>query len=169
MIEKIKDEIAENDNQIYFYFLKLANNQNKREELKSKYSKLFTMDEEYDAKIDLFVKMINASEFIHHVNTYDVINKNMSLLKSEEEIFRNQIEKILENNLYRPAITIEMRAAFNKYLSEDWVYFSNNQYMEESLKLLSESMTNYQVVISKAFFLTKKELLDYQVQLLNHE
>lgn len=62
-----------------------------------------------------------------------------------------------------------MRVAFNKYLSEDWKYFNVNEYLEEVLKLLSESLNNYQTVISKTFFQTKKELLEYEAQLLNHE
>ena len=113
--------------------------------------------------------MMNASEFIYRTCTVDVIKQNMTLLKNEEDKLKNQIEKILEDNTYRKTITIEMRVAFNKYLSEDWVYFNGNQYMEELLQILSESMHNYQMVISKTFFQTKKELLDYQVQLLNHE
>ncbi len=168
-LKKAKEEIIENDKQIYLHFLALANNQNKREEFKKLYKDLFELDKSYDEKLDFYIKMINASEFIYRTCTVDVIKQNMTLLKNEEDKFKNQIEKILEDNKYRETITIDMRVAFNKYLSEDWVYFNGNQYMEELLQILSESMHNYQIVISKTFFQTKKELLDYQVQLLNHE
>lgn len=168
-LKKVKEEIVENDKRIYCYFLELANKQNKREEYIKLYKDLFDIDKKYDENFDYYIKMINASEFIYRTCTVDVINKSMTLLKNEEDRFKNQIEKILENNTFKKIITIEMRAAFSKYLSEDWVYFDGSQYLEEVLKLLSESMHNYQIVISKTFFQTKKELLDYQVQLLNHE
>ncbi|WP_417940243.1 M48 family metallopeptidase [Flavobacterium sp. RS13.1] len=168
-LKRVKEEVFENDKQIYFCFLALADSQNKSEELKKHYKDLFELDKSYDEKIDFYIKMMDASEFIYTTCTVDVIDQNMRLLKNEEDKFKNQIEKILEDNIYRKAITIEMRIAFNKYLSEDWKYFNGNQYSEEELKLLSESLNNYQTVISKTFFQTKKELLEYQAQLLNHE
>lgn len=168
-LKKIKEDVLENDKQIYSYFLALADKQNKGEELKQHYKDLFELDKSYDEKIGFYINMMNASEFIYRTCTVDVIEQNMRLLKIEEDKFKNQIEKILEDNIYRKAITIEMRVAFNKYLSEDWKYFNVNEYLEEVLKLLSESLNNYQTVISKTFFQTKKELLEYEAQLLNHE
>ncbi len=168
-LKKSKEEIIENDKQIYLYFLELAKNQNKDIELKELYKKIFELDKSYDERIDFYIKMMNASEFIYRTCPVETINQNMKLLKKEEEKFRKQIEKLLEDNVYRPVITVEMRVSFNKYLSEEWVYFNGNQYLEEVLQLLTESLVNYQFVISRTFFETKKELLDYQVQLLNHE
>lgn len=168
-LKRIKEEVFENDKQIYFYFLSLAKNQNKEEELKKHYRAIFLLDKNYDEKIEYYIKMLNASEFIYRTCTVDVIEKNMREFKNEEEKFKNEIEKILEDNIYKKAITPEMRADFNKYLSEDWKYFNGNQYMEELLQLLSESLNNYQIVISRSFFQTKKELLEYEAQLLKHE
>ncbi|MEL1254488.1 M48 family metalloprotease [Flavobacterium sp. DGU38] len=165
-LKKIKKEIEENDNQIYFYFLTLANNQNKREELKKHYSELFTMDKEFDTKIDFFVKMINVSEFMHQVNTYEVIERNMILLKKEENKFKAQVEKMLNSNIYNTVITEDIRESFTKYLSEDWKYFNKNEYLNEVLDVLSKAMSNYQIVLSKSFFQKKKDLLEFQIQLL---
>ncbi|CAM3433510.1 M48 family metalloprotease [Flavobacterium chungbukense] len=168
-LKRIKEEVLENDKQIYFYFLSLAKNQNKEEELKKQYRDIFLLDKNYDEKIEYYIKMMNASEFIYRTCTVDVIEKNMRELKNEEEKFKNEIEKILEDDIYKKVITVEMRADFNKYLSEDWKYFNGNQYLEEVLKLLSESLNNYQIVISRTFFQTKKELLEYKAQLLKYE
>ncbi|MBB4801945.1 Zn-dependent protease with chaperone function [Flavobacterium nitrogenifigens] len=168
-LKKIKEEIIENDKQIYLYFLELAKNQNKDIELNELYKKIFELDKSYDYKIDFYVKMMHASEFIYRTCTVEVINEGMKLLKKEEVKFRKQIEKLLDDAVYEPVITVEIRASFNKYLSEEWVYFNGNQYLEEVLQLLTESLMNYHFVISRTFFQTKKELLDYQVQLLKHE
>ncbi|MBF4465323.1 M48 family metalloprotease [Flavobacterium sp. LC2016-12] len=165
-LEEIKDQITKNDVEIYLYFLNLAKNQNKKEEYKSNYAELQKMDKEFDVKIDYFVKMINASEFMHQVNTYDVIEKNMILLKREEDKFKKQIEEMLENKNYSNVITIEMKELFTKYLSEDWVYFSKNEYLNECLDVMSKAMSNYQLILSKSFFEKKKDLLNFNIQLM---
>lgn len=165
-LREIKDQIAKNDVDIYLYFLNLANNQNKREEYKNHYLELQKMDREFNAKIDYFVKMINVSEFMHQVNTFDIIEKNMILLKKEEFEFKKQIEKMLENKSYSNVITIEVKELFEKYLSEDWVYFNKNEYLNECLDLLSKAMNNYQMILSKSFFEKKKDVLNFKIQLM---
>ncbi|MDW8850640.1 M48 family metalloprotease [Flavobacterium sp. MMLR14_040] len=166
-LKEIKDQIAKNDIEIYLYFVNLANHQNKREEFKSLYDELQKMDKEFDINIDFFVKMLNASEFMHHVNTFEVIERKMKLLKIEEDQFKIQIEKMLENKSYNSAITIETKQLFAKYLSEDWVYFNKNEYLNECLEILSKAMNNYQMILSKSFFQKKKDLLDFKIQLIN--
>lgn len=167
-LKEIKDKILKNDTAIYSYFKELADKQHNGEELKRKYKDFFDLDKNYDEDFGYYIKMLNVSEFMHHVATFDVIEKNMILLKKEENQFRIQIEKMLENNIYRQAISIDMRVAFNKYLSEEWVYFNGNQYLDEALQLLSKAMNDYQDVLSKTFFQAKKELLEYQAQLLHY-
>lgn len=167
-LKEIKEEILENDIRIYSLFLELANSQGKGGELKNKYDSFFDLDKNYDEKFEYYMKMLKVSDFMHHVATFDAIEKNMLLLKEEERQFKIQIEKMLESNVYREAITIEMRVSFNKYLSEEWVYFNGNQYLDEVLELLSKSMIDYQDVLSKTFFKTKKELLEYKAQLLQY-
>ena len=166
-LKEIKDQIAKNDIEIYLYFVNLANHQNKREEFKSLYAELQKMDKEFDVNINFFVKMLNASEFMHHVNTFEVIERNMKLLKIEENQFKIQVEKMLENKSYNSTITIETKQLFAKYLSEDWVYFNKNEYLNECLEILSNAMNNYQMILSKSFFQKKKDLLDFKIQMIN--
>lgn len=166
-LKEIKDQIDKNDIEIYLCFENLANSQNKREEYKCLYAELQKIDKEYDINIDFFIKMLNASEFMHNVNTFEVIENNIKLLKAEEGPFKIQIEKMLENKSYSNVITIETKELFAKYLSEDWVYFNKNEYLEECLELLSKAMNNYQMILSKSFFQKKKELLDFKIQLMN--
>ncbi|MNQ77047.1 hypothetical protein D3C85_919020 [compost metagenome] len=73
---------------------------------------------------------------------------------------------MLENKNYSNVITIEMKDLFAKYLSEDWVYFSKNEYLNECLDHLSTAMNNYQLILSKSFFEKKKDLLNFNIQLM---
>ena len=94
----------------------------------------------------------------------------MILFKNVEEVFRKQMEKMLKSDFYKEAITTEIREVFEKYLSDEWIYFRTNEYQNDALELMSKSMASYQIVLSNAFFKAKKGLLEYQVQLLqNHD
>lgn len=165
-LKEIKQKNQENDLQIYSYFFELAKSQNKKEEFKKHYNNFYELDKDFDEKFGNYINIVNVSEFIYRTCTFDEIKRNMVLLKKEEIKFREQIRNMLEGNVYRKTITIEMREAFNKYLSEEWVYFNVNQYIESELGLFFQSIADYESVLSKTFFQAKKELLDYQVQLL---
>jgi len=169
-LKAIKQKILENDIEICSYFFGLANKHNKREELKKYYDIFFELDKDYDEKFEFYANVINASHFMYRTCSFDEIKRNMVLLKKEEAKLRKQIVNILDSNIYRKSITTEIREAFNKYLSEEWVYFNVNQYIESELALFNRSIADYEAILSKTFFEAKKELLDYQVQLLQkHE
>lgn len=169
-LKEIKQKILENDIKIYYYFLELANNLDKAEEFKKLYNDFFASSKNHDEMIDCYIKMLNASEFMHHVNVFSVIENNMILFKNVEEVFRKQMEKMLKSDFYKEAITTEIREVFEKYLSDEWIYFRTNEYQNDALELMSKSMASYQIVLSNAFFKAKKGLLEYQVQLLqNHD
>lgn len=167
-LKEIKEEILSNDEEIYLYFLNLSDLQNKKEEFE-KYSRdFFEMDKEFDVVFDYYIKMINATEFMHHVTTFDVIEKNMILLKKEEKQFKIQVQKILNNDIYSSEITEEIRELFIKYLSEDWKYFNHNEYLNEVLELMTKSMASYQSILSSTYFQKKKRLLEFKAERLKN-
>lgn len=46
------------------------------------------------------------------------------------------------------------------------MYFANNKYIDEELNILYSALNNYIFLLSRGYFLIKKELLDYQCELL---
>jgi hypothetical protein len=72
---------------------------------------------------------------------------------------------MLENPLYEKETPKFVRENLEKYLSKDWTYFGNEQYYEGSLTVFFEALGNYSFLISRGFFIYKKQLLDYQAAL----
>lgn len=166
-LDKIKIDIHDNDIKIYNYFLNKSIKNNKECEFKSLYKSLIEVDKAFDVKFESYIKMITESNFIYETTTFNIIEKNMSLLKKTEKDFKSHIEDMLQSKLYQSAITPEIKELFAKYLSEDWIYFSKQEYHNSSLELLSSSIRDYQLVLSKTFFNAKKAMLEFKVQLLN--
>ena len=57
---------------------------------------------------------------------------------------------------------------YQKYLNESWVYFANNEYIDYELQILFKSIRDYGYLISRGYFLIKKNLLDFQSELLSN-
>ena len=166
-LDKIKLEIKDNDTEIYDFFLNLAAKKDKMDEFKKLYEGFFQIDKEFDQQIESCMKMVNESKFIYETTPFNIIEKKMHSLKETETEFKLRIEELLQNKLFLAAIEPKMEEEFTKYLSEDWVYFSRQEYHNSELELLSSSIRNYQQILSKTFFNTQKELLEFKVQLLN--
>ena len=169
-IEKEKDDllnrITNNDIKIYSYFYQLAEEKGFVTELKSKYNEFFKNDKEHDQKSELYLNLINATEFISNVTQIEQIKSNFINLKKLETELKEEIAIILKNELLKSEITELIKENFDKYLKENWVYFSNNKYIEEELQILFKSINDYSYLISRGYFLIKRDLLTFQSELL---
>jgi hypothetical protein len=162
---QVKEEIRRNDHNIYQYFLSLAKNQGKEERLKAHYQSFFAMDKAYDSKFNVYVKLINATDFIHQTTPFEAIEQNLVTLKGIEKEFKQETALFLQEEIFQSEITEEMKDCFQNYLSRDLVYFSRPDYDSSELNILFTSINHYQLVLAKTYFKVKKALLDYQVGL----
>lgn len=166
-IEQLKNKITQNDIDIYSFFYELAKKKGEENELKYKYIAFFNYDKEYDKKSELYLSLIKSSEFINNVTPIEHIKSNLNELNKIEIEFKKEIKNILENELCKPEITVAIRENFELYLKENLVYFKNDKYIDAELEILFKSMNNYVYIISREYFLTKKELLNFQISLLS--
>jgi hypothetical protein len=79
---------------------------------------------------------------------------------------KKEIINILGNKLYKLELTKLTKENFDKYLKQDWVYFENDEYIDYELQILFKSINDYIYLISRGYFLIKKDLLDFQSELL---
>ena len=165
-IENLKVEITTNDIDIYSYFYHLAEEKRLETDLKSKYIAFFKNDKEHDQKSEIYINLLNATEFVNNVTPFEQIKSNFNSLKKLEAEFKKEIQIILENELYKPEITELIKENFDKYLNENWVYFVNNDYIDHELQILFRAMNDYGFLISRGYFLLKKDLLNFQAKLL---
>lgn len=166
-IANLKNSITNNDISIFLFFNKIAKNEFKDGLLISKYKTFFAYDNSYDKKIELYNDLINESNFMTVVTPIEQIKSNLKKIHKLEIEIKKEIIDILENKLYTTVITTEIRESFELYLKEDWVYFSNNKYIDNELKLFYDAINNYVFVLSRGYFLVKKDLLDFQNELLS--
>jgi Zn-dependent protease with chaperone function len=165
-IENLKIEITYNDIAIYSYFYNLAKEKGLETELKSKYVAFFKNDKEHDQKSELYINLLNATEFVSNVTPFEQIKSNFNNLKKLETELKKEITIILENELYKSELTELIKENFDKYLKENWVYFTNDEYIDYELQILFKSINDYSYLISRGYFLNKKDLLNFQIELL---
>ena len=96
------------------------------------------------------------------------INKYNWVLKKEKK-FKEKLEQLLSNEFYKPLIDKEKKDKIEKYISKDWIYFKEKKYDEEAIAVLEESIYLYYSIFSKAPFTALKDLLDYQITLLDNK
>ena len=112
------------------------------------------------------VNLINSTEFISNVTPAEQIKSNFYNLKKLEIKLKKEIINILGNKLYKLELTKLTKENFDKYLKQDWVYFENDEYIDYELQILFKSINDYIYLISRGYFLIKKDLLDFQSELL---
>jgi hypothetical protein len=59
----------------------------------------------------------------------------------------------------------EMKSNFELYINHDWVYFGNETYFDEKLGYLFQAKEDFGQLLIRVYFLRKKELLEYWVDL----
>lgn len=165
--ENLRVEITNNDIAIYSYFYNLAKEKGLETELKSKYVAFFKNDKEHDQKLELYINLLNATEFVSNVTPFEQIKYNFNNLKKLETELKKEIVIILENELYKSELTELIKENFDKYLKENWVYFTNDEYIDYELQILFKSINDYSYLISRGYFLIKKDLLNFQTELLS--
>ena len=164
--ENLNVEITHNDFGIYSYFYHLAKEKGLESELKSKYTAFFKYDKEYDQKSELYINLVSGTEFVSKVTPFDEIKANFNNLKNLETELKKEITNILGNGLYTSEITESMKENFDKYLKENYVYFRNDEYIDNELQIFFKSINDYSYLISRGYFLIKKKLLNFQAELL---
>jgi Zn-dependent protease with chaperone function len=167
-LEELKAIINENDNSILLEFLTLSQRRGKKIELMKKYREFVKMEKECHQKYQLCMKLLNATNFVNVVTPYEIIEEKMREVREIENEFKSAIQSILQNGLFQETITYEIRESFDKYLSRDWVYFGNNQYYNDALKILFASIQGFREVVPRAYFNAKKDILEYQITLIDN-
>ena len=134
--------------------------------MKNIYSKLLEYEEKYNSKFELFAKLSEKLQFVNFTTPFDQIKSNFKGIKSLESELKEGIKQVLDSNIYTTEITKEMQDNFESYISEELEYFGYERYFDRNLEILFTSLNNYGYLLSRGYFLYKKELLDYKVSVI---
>ncbi len=162
----VKENIQKNDSEIYNFFQRKALKNGNSNTLKEKYKNFFKLDSEFDRKIELYNNLINSTGFISVATPFEQIERNFNSILELEIELKNEIKHLIEDTVLYNEITKQTKDNFEKYLSKEWKYFSNDNYNNENLNIFFTAINDYNYLISRKYFLTKLDLLNYQIQQL---
>ncbi len=159
-------QIQQNDQQIYQYFLSIEAQQNKAPQLEKMYKTLSDYDAQIDTDLAFYEKAMSALEFITVQLPPEQIKQYFEELEPLEYKIKNCIQKLCYNKDFKEMIQNGVKESFEQYLSKTWIYFGDQVYNQEALDVLIAALNNFAYVLSKGYFLYKKRLLDYKAVLL---
>ncbi|MBD0830611.1 M48 family metalloprotease [Aestuariibaculum sediminum] len=165
-LETTNTEIKENDLNIFKYFLGLESPLSQTSTLKTLYLNFFKFNEGLETKYEIYNNLNNALQFVSQVTPVDKIRANFINIQALEIKLKDQIKAILKDPKLISEMTKEMTDNFEAYLSKQWIYFGNENYFDKNLQMLYIAMNNFIYLLSREQFLLKKELLQYQIELL---
>lgn len=159
-----KEQIKQNDIDIFKYFKSLEPD-NSGGLLKEKYKHFFAFEQEFQVKYKIYENLSNELQFINFVTPVEQIQSNFQKIKSLETELKKGISDLLNENLYQAEISEEIKGNFDLYTSKEWQYFGTENYFEKNLEILYSALNNYVFLLSRGYFLLKKDLLNYQEKL----
>lgn len=165
-LTEINDKIKQNDIRIFNFFMQLEAEQNRSPILLNLYDRFFEYDKEYDSYYEIYIKLNNELQFINFTTPFEQIRANFTKIKPLEFELKSSITKLLNDSKYKDEINKDIKENFELYLSDDWEYFARENYLDRNLETLFTALNNYAFLLSRGYFLLKKELLDYQDELL---
>lgn len=151
------------ETKIFQHFYALALPQGKQSALVAKYEILFSLIKETEGDVALYVDIMNALQFVNETTPYDEIRNNLIKVAQKEIIITKRIRHILADEKYQMVLSKERRAALEKYVSEDWIYFEKNQYDDNALEVLFEGMHCFFYASTEANLEAKRDLLNFQI------
>lgn len=167
-LQQLQTSIEENDIRIYKYFRSLAIRQGSIQQLTQKYQAFIVQETGYEEKMQAARKVAEACRFIEQTTPIEVIEKNLFALQPLEETFRKYIKELIHSEAAQAELTDSIRQTLTQYLRSNEAYFIRPNYNDAALNGLFSAINAYQFLLSKTFFIIKKELLDCFETLYNH-
>lgn len=162
----LNEQIKLNDIAIFQFFESIEKKIKPEPTLLNKYAAFFEFDKKFDAKYDVYTKLSEALQFVNYTTPMDQIRANFRAILAVELALKEEIKLLIDHESYQELITTEMKENFEKYLSENLQYFGNEIYFDKNLEILFGAVENYAFLLSRSYFLMKKDLLQYQIELL---
>jgi Zn-dependent protease with chaperone function len=166
--DKIKENITQNDKEIYCYFINQAKTKEVQQQLQQMYEDFFAMENEFESLLAIFTEITNSTYFTAEATPNEQIKSNFESLKTHEEKLKSEIKKLLEKDFLQAEITKPMKENFEKYISQEWIYFSDESYDNDNLGMMFAAKNDFRYLLYRNFFLTKKQLLDFQTKLIEN-
>lgn len=159
-----RNSITSNETRIFGYYYHLAVKQGKQEEYKNKYEAYLKTMQDSDILAKTLEPLHDATAFLNTSNEADTIPAKMQRLYNCEKPFKEAVRQMAEKPFYEH-VNINSKDAFEKYLSQEWVYFEYDMFNEAALTVFFNSLNHFSAALSNMQFAAKKDFLDFQASL----
>ncbi|MCW3168630.1 M48 family metallopeptidase [Chryseobacterium sp. 09-1422] len=158
-IMEIKNLIVRNDSDIYNYFLKVAETQNRKQEFVNLYQSFSDYDKVYEEKYKLYIDLVNSTAFMSARTPFEQIRHNFVTLKSLEDQLKQEIRFYLQNPSLISEFSDKDLKDLKDYIEKEHIYFRNEEYFEANLQLLMNAINTLPYLLHRKYFLLKKDVL----------
>lgn len=165
-IVRLEDLLTTRDREVFDFFLNAAKGQGNIAEFKAHYLNYKNGTVHMLVQREVYLQLLQSSYFIQAPTAYDQIEQNLSVLKSLELPFKEQIKLLLADTIYLELMESKVRSRFNDYLHSNASYFQFDHYNYPEINLLYDVMADYSVLVFNTHFKLKKSLLEFQADIL---
>ncbi len=163
-IEQNKEALRKNDIEVFKHFYFTAKTKNEHYALLQLYKELFLIGSQHEEKAKVYIEMYNQFSFAYEQLQIKAIYTRIDKYKTLEEKFKEQLRLLLNDSLYTTAVSFDLKVECIDYLNKDLIYF-NGKYDNDAIKIKNKVLSNYLYILQRAYFLKKKQLLDFQDQI----
>jgi len=167
-LEKLNELIKLNDYKIYEFFKSKEQQQNKPDTLEKLYIEFFEFDKNFDSKYGIYTNLINRLQFVSLTTPFDKIKSNFKEIEPDEALLKSELNLLLLDSLLKNEITLELKEKLAQFSSAKLDYFGGVSYDEENLDLLFSAINTYAYLLSRKYFIMKRNLLSYQEELIKN-
>lgn len=164
-LDTLKTKINQNDLQIFHYFHSIEIQQGGSPRLANMYQEYFAYDTWSDKGYELYNQLVKSLHFVSVRTPNEEIVRNLAAILPLEREIRQSIQELLRSQHYSKDLTRDMRNNLEEFVSKDHSYFDGANYNNENLAMLDKALSNFTFLLSRKFFMLKKEILDYQIEL----
>lgn len=165
-LEKLNELIKLNDYKIYVFFKSKEQQQNKPDTLEKLYIDFFEFDKNFDSKYGIYTSLITRLQFVSQTTPFDKIKANFKEIEPDEALLKSELNLLLSDSLLKDEITAEHKEKLAQFSSSKLEYFGGVSYHEENLDLLFSAINTYAYLLSRKYFIMKRDLLSYQEKLI---
>ncbi|MGX5817064.1 M48 family metalloprotease [Chitinophaga lutea] len=139
--------LQENDAAAFAWFRSLAADRGMLASWEDTFRAYGATQQLQEERLPVFNKLIEAISFMQEQHAYAQIDIRMRDVHAPEQAFRQVLSAMLSEDVWQKAIRPSQREVFTKYLSKDWVYFTETKYDDDAVDTLYGTLRAFPVAI----------------------
>lgn len=169
-LDEAEKSLKDTDKSAILYFLRLAKDGDCLQRIKHAYKDMFSADQETDENIKNVLEIRQIVQPIFEGNVaFDVARSIAQRAVTAEAKVKETISQVLMNEGYTRFLNREELDKMKRYAASSHKYFVEPSFIEDEIILMSEALGLFQYMSSERNFAMKKELLDWQLTLMENK